>query len=67
MLASITVLLMYIAGACLLSGHIYLLGSGVFYEPLVGNFVSLADGCIILLSGIVTAAVALGVNGKKNV
>lgn len=65
-LASVTVLLMYVGEACLLSGHLYVLGKGVFFEPLVGNFVSLADVCIILAGGIVTAAISLAVNGKKN-
>lgn len=67
LLASLTVLLMYFGEACLLSGHLYLLGSGAFFEPLVGNFVSLADVLIIIAAGALTALCAAAAQGKRKV
>ena len=67
LLASLTVLLMYVGEACLLSGHLYLLGSGAFFEPLVGNFVSLADMLIIIAAGALTALCAAAAQGKSKV
>lgn len=64
-LASLTVLLMYIGEACLLSGHLYILGKGLLFEPLIGNFVSVFDVLVIILSGIITAILAMLINNKR--
>ncbi len=65
-LSSLAVLLMYIGEACLLSGHLYILGKGAFFSPLVGNFVSAFDVLVIIISGAVTAILAMLINKVKS-
>ena len=65
-LSSLTVLLMYIAEACLLSGHLYILGKGAICEPIFGNFVSVFDMLVIMVSGAICAVLAILIDkGKK--
>lgn len=63
-LASVTVFIMYVGEACLMSGHLYILGKGIIFEPLVGNFVSAFDLLVIILSGTITAVLAAVINKK---
>ncbi len=63
-LASLTVLLMYIGEMILLSGHLYLLGSGWFFEPLPAVVLAPADIAVILCAGAVTALIFSALNKK---
>ncbi len=63
-LSALTVLLMYIGEACLLSGHLYILGKGPIFQPLVGNFVSAFDVLVIIISGALTAVLAMIINKR---
>lgn len=63
-LASLTVLVMYIGEMILLNGHLYLLGSGWFFEPLSGIVLAPADIAVILASALVTALIFALLNKK---
>ena len=63
--ASLVTLAMYIGEMFLLSGNLYILGTGFFFDPIPGIVLSLADIAIILLSGAVTALILKLVCGKK--
>ncbi|MBE6542182.1 MAG: hypothetical protein E7672_07030 [Ruminococcaceae bacterium] len=53
--ASLVTLIMYIGEMFLLSGHLYLLGNGFFFEPLGPLVLAPVDIVMILLSGALTA------------
>ncbi|MBQ3182086.1 MAG: hypothetical protein IJB57_00315 [Clostridia bacterium] len=55
--ASAVTLLMYIGEMCLLSGNLYILGKGFFFEPLPFVVLSVADILIVIASGVLTALV----------
>lgn len=64
--ASAMALLMYIGEMCLLSGHVYLFGTGWFFSPLGVLVLAPVDILIILASGALTAAVSLRVLKKSD-
>lgn len=64
LVASAVTLLMYIGEMCLLSGNLYLLGTGFLFEPLPFIVLSLADIFIIAASGALTAAVCRAIDLK---
>lgn len=55
MLASLVTLGMYAGEMCLLSGHLYRFGTGVFFSGIPGLRLAPADILIIVLSGCVNA------------
>lgn len=63
--ASAVTLIMYIGEMCLLSGNLYLLGSGFLFEPLPLIVLSIADIFIIAASGALTALVCRLINTDK--
>lgn len=66
--ASIITLAMYIGESFLLSGHLYLLGSGFFFTPIYGIVLAPIDILIIITAGLVTAFICwlLNRNDIKN-
>ncbi len=60
--ASAVTILMYIGEMCLLSGNLYILGKGFFFEPTPFIVFSIADILIIFLSGILTFLVCKIIN-----
>ncbi len=64
-ISSVTVLLMYVGEASLMSGHLYILGKGALFEPLFGNFVSAFDITVIIISGAITAMLAMLINRRN--
>ena len=66
-LASLTVLLMYIGELLLLNGtNLYLLGSGWFFEPLPAIVLAPADIAIILAAGLLTALIFAALNKRES-
>ncbi len=57
--ASVTTLVMYIGEMCLLSGHVYSFGQGFFFDSLPLVVLAPVDILVILLSGVVTALIAV--------
>ena len=57
--ASVTTLVMYIGEMCLLSGHVYSFGQGFFLDSLPVIVLAPVDILVILLSGAVTALIAV--------
>lgn len=57
-------LMMYFGEMCLLSGHLYLLGKGAFFDPLAYIVLAPADIVVVLLSGAVCAALTFSKNRK---
>lgn len=57
-IASAMALLMYIGEMCLLSGNLYLFGTGWFFEGLGKLVLAPVDILIILASGLITALIA---------
>lgn len=62
--ASAVTLIMYIGEMCLLSGNLYILGKGFFFEPLPLIVLSFADILIIAASGGLTTLVCKLINHK---
>lgn len=63
--SSAVTLIMYIGEMFLLSGHLYLYGSGWFFAALPGIVLAPIDILIIILSGVITAFVLSLTNDKK--
>lgn len=63
--SSTVTLIMYIGEMFLLSGHLYLYGSGWFFSALPGIVLAPIDILIIILSGVITAFVLSLTNDKK--
>ena len=64
--ASVITLLMYIGEMILLSGHLYLFGSGAFFSSIPGIVLAPVDLLIILVSGGITALIFMLLNRKKH-
>ena len=64
--ASLVTLLMYIGEMILLSGHLYRFGNGFFFMGLGAILLAPVDLLIILLSGVLTATLALLLTKPKN-
>lgn len=62
--ASAVTLAMYVGEMFLLSGHLYLLGDGLFFKSLPGIVLSCMDLLIILLPGLLTALLCALLNGR---
>ena len=62
-----TALAMYIGELCLLSGHIYLFGTGFLFRSLPGIVLAPVDILIILLTGAVGGGVCRLLNRKQNI
>lgn len=60
--AVLTTLAMYIGELVLMDGKLYVLGKGLFFQPLGASPFSLCDISIILISGIITALLAFLLN-----
>jgi len=65
--ASLITLIMYIGEMILLNGHVYRFGYGFFFRGIPGIVLAPVDVVMILLSGIITAAIAHGIRKKENV
>ena len=65
--ASLITLVMYIGEMILLNGHVYRFGYGFFFRGIPGIVLAPVDVVMILLSGIITASIALGIHKKENV
>jgi len=65
-IASAMALLMYIGEMCLLSGHVYLFGTGWFFSPLGALVLAPVDILIILAAGALTSAISLRVLKKSD-
>lgn len=64
-IAILATIAMYIGELVLMDGKLFAFGKGIFFEPLGGLAFSLCDIVIILLSGIITAALSLILNYKE--
>ena len=64
---AVTTLAMYIGEMCLLSGNLYLLGKGFWFESIPGIVLAPVDLLIILSAGIVTGGICLLLNKKRNI
>lgn len=62
--AIVTVAVMYIGEMVLLSGHLYRFGRGFLFDGLPGIVLAPIDIAVILLSGALTALVAIAVRQK---
>ena len=62
--ASAVTLVMYIGEMCLLSGNLYILGKGFFFEPIPYIVLSMADLLIVVASGVLTFLVCKLINKK---
>lgn len=60
-----TTLAMYIGEMCLLSGNLYLLGSGFWFTSIPGIVLALVDILIILAAGVITGGICILLN-KRN-
>lgn len=60
-----TTLAMYIGEMCLLSGNLYLLGRGFWFESIPGIVLAPVDVLIILSAGAVTGGICLLLNKKR--
>lgn len=65
-IASAMALLMYIGEMCLLSGNLYLFGTGWFFAPLGALVLAPVDILIILAAGALTAVISLLVLKKSD-
>ena len=61
----LTTLAMYIGEMCLLSGNLYLLGRGFWFESIPGIVLAPVDVLIVLSAGIVTWVICSLLNKKK--
>lgn len=62
-----TSLAMYIGEMCLLSGNLYLLGTGFWFTGLPGIVLAPVDILIILFAGMVSGGICLLLNKKRNI
>lgn len=62
-----TTLAMYIGEMCLLSGNLYLLGTGFWFTGLPGIVLAPVDILIILFAGMVSGGICLLLNKKRNI
>lgn len=65
LLASAATLLMYIGEMILLSGNLYVLGTGFFFNPIKYIVFAPADIVLVLLSGALTALIFALLNRKQ--
>ena len=63
--ALLTAILMYVGELLLLNGHLYIFGSGFFFESLPLIVLSPADLLVVLASGGITTLIFALLNGKK--
>lgn len=63
--AAVVTLVMYIGEMILLSGNLYRFGEGFFFEGIIGIVLAPVDIAIILLSGAVTAVIAILIGRKR--
>ncbi len=63
--ASVVTLVMYIGEMVLLSGNLYRFGEGFVFDPIPGIVLSPFDILIVLLSGAITAMIALSIDSKE--
>lgn len=63
--ASVVTLVMYIGEMVLLSGNLYRFGEGFIFDPIPGIVLSPFDILIVLLSGAITAMIALSIASKE--
>lgn len=61
---ALTTLAMYIGEMCLLSGNLYLLGRGFWFESIPGIVLAPVDVLIILSAGVITAGICLLLSKK---
>ncbi len=64
---AVTTLAMYIGEMCLLSGNLYLLGTGFWFTGLPGIVLAPVDVLIILLAGAISGGICLLLNKKRNI
>lgn len=62
--AILVTLAMYIGEMFLLSGHLYKLGTGFFFEAIPGIVLAPMDILVILVSGLLTAVICVYLNGN---
>ena len=61
----LTTLAMYIGEMCLLSGNLYLLGRGFWFESIPGIVLAPVDVLIILSAGVITGGICLLLSKKR--
>lgn len=61
---AVTTLAMYIGEMCLLSGNLYLLGKGFWFESIPGIVLAPVDVLIILAAGAISGGICLLLNKK---
>lgn len=64
MVGMLTTLAMYIGEMCLLSGNLYLLGRGFWFESIPGIVLAPVDVLIIMSAGVITAGICLLLSKK---
>lgn len=64
---AVTTLAMYIGEMCLLSGNLYLLGTGFWFTGLPGIVLAPVDILIILSAGAISGGICLLLNKKRNI
>ena len=62
---AVTTLAMYIGEMCLLSGNLYLFGTGFWFTGLPGIVLAPVDILIILAAGAVSGGISLALNRKR--
>ena len=62
---AVTTLAMYIGEMCLLSGNLYLLGRGFWFQSIPGIVLAPVDLVIILSAGVVSGGICLLLNKKS--
>lgn len=62
---ALTTLAMYIGEMCLLSGNLYLLGRGFWFESIPGIVLAPVDVLIILSAGVITGGICLLLSKKS--
>ena len=65
LIAMLTTIVMYIGELVLMDGYLFVFGSGTFFEPLGAVPFSVCDILIVLISGIITAALSFLLNWHK--
>lgn len=64
---AVTTIAMYIGEMCLLSGNLYLLGTGFWFTGLPGIVLAPVDILIILSAGAISGGICLLLNKKRNI
>ena len=65
-LALIITTVMYIGEMILLSGNLYRFGEGVLFEGLGGLILAPIDILVILMSGVITLLICMGINKRTD-